>query len=289
MVSLGDGRNGGRQEGGFFFNEREPSIVQSPEEDELLITQHLQAEEEPNYKQCNTVWVAVCQMILIIVYLSASVVLPYGIEPKISHNSTEVQLEESFTYIAFSQPCVWLLLLVADRYLQYKHTLLRRHGYLDFTQKTRYLRRTAEFMFSLGNATMLVVVMLRYTIMTQMNIIRPVGTTSIHGVNYQEMIIGIESIIALFCCGRYAMLVCKFNKAKLPPDAEHEEQMIAVMQPSTHLPDIGYRDSQYVDALLERQADMIRYLKHHTEYLSKRILKLRALQNDGRLMGSVQV
>ncbi|XP_022110761.1 transmembrane protein 192-like [Acanthaster planci] len=292
MVSLGggqDGRHVGRQ-GGFFFNEHEPSILQSPEDEELLITQNLQAEEEPHFKRCSTLWMVALQVVLITAYLAASAVLPYAIEPCVNRNATRAeQLEDAFVYLAFSHPVVWLLLLLADRFLQYRHTLLRRHGYLDFTQKTRYLRRTAEFVFSLGNAFMLTIVLLRYKFMSQVSSVKPVGTASIHGVNYQEMIIGVESIIALFCCARYAMLVYKFNKAELPPDAEQEEQMIAVMQPSTHLPDIGYRDSQYVEALLERQADMIRYLKHHTEYLSKRILKLRASQKDGRLMGSVQV
>ena len=44
----------------------------------------------------------------------------------------------------------------------------------------------------------------------------------------------------------FAVLVYKFNKAELPPDAEQEEQMIAVMQPSTHLPDVGYRSVSWV-------------------------------------------
>ncbi|XP_033641499.1 transmembrane protein 192-like [Asterias rubens] len=280
MVSLnGDGREGHRQRGGIFFSE--PSVLQSPEDEDLLITHHLQTEEECHFKKCNTLWVAVCQIILIVLFLAGSIVLPYVIEPHIHPNETKAQqLDDAFTYVAFAQPAMWLLLLIIDRYLQYKHIVLRRYGYLDFTQNTRYIRRTTEFMFSLGNAAMLVAVMLCYMFIPPSNSFNLKAGT-VYGVYFQQIIIGIESIVALFCCLRYAVFVYKFNSAKLAPDVEHEEQMIAVMQPSTHLPDVGYRDSQYVDSLLERQADMIRYLKHHTEHLSKRILKLRSAQTTG--------
>ncbi len=177
-------------------------------------------------------------------FLAGSIVLPYAIEPHIHPNETiPERLDDAFTYVAFAQPVMWLLLLLIDRYLQYKHIVLRRYGYLDFTQNTRYIRRTAEFMFSLGNAAMLVVVMLCYKVIPPSNSVNPTDKKAgtVYGVNLQEIIIGIESLVALFCCIRYAIYVYKFNSAKLAPDVEHEEQMIAVMQPSTHLPDIGYR------------------------------------------------
>ena len=94
--------------------------------------------------------------LLQVLFLAGSIVLPYVIEPHIHPNETKAQqLDDAFTYVAFAQPAMWLLLLIIDRYLQYKHIVLRRYGYLDFTQNTRYIRRTTEFMFSLGEKSLL--------------------------------------------------------------------------------------------------------------------------------------
>ena len=54
---------------------------------------------------------------------------------------------------------------------------------------------------------MLTLVMLRYKFMAPADY-KPMGTTSIHGVNYQEILIGVESAVALFCCFRYASESC---------------------------------------------------------------------------------
>ena len=53
---------------------------------------------------------------------------------------------------------------------------------------------------------MLVIVMLHYKVLTRQNRDDPVDKDleKIHGINYQEIIIGVESLVALFCCFRYA-------------------------------------------------------------------------------------
>ena len=51
---------------------------------------------------------------------------------------------------------------------------------------------------------------------------------------------------------------------------------VASPPPSPHLYPPAYRDGEDLDELLERQADMIRYLQQHNANLGRRILELQA-------------
>ena len=46
---------------------------------------------------------------------------------------------------------------------------------------------------------------------------------------------------------------------------------------------ISFRDNDYLDEVLEKQADMIRYLQQHNANLGKRLMKLTAQQSRSSL------
>lgn len=64
----------------------------------------------------------------------------------------------------------------------------------------------------------------------------------------------------------------------MSPDVAQDEMISSFMQ-NSGTSEIGFRDENYSDQVLEKQADMIRYLKQHNSQLGRRILALTAENN----------
>ncbi|XP_016010072.1 transmembrane protein 192 isoform X2 [Rousettus aegyptiacus] len=62
----------------------------------------------------------------------------------------------------------------------------------------------------------------------------------------------------------------KFNKAKPQPDILEEEKVYAY--PSNVTPETGFRTTSSLEEIVEKQGDIIVYLKRHNALLSKRLL-----------------
>jgi hypothetical protein len=96
-------------------------------------------------------------------------------------------------------------------------------------------------------------------------------------VKYWMMIlIGLEMIISIPCLVYYIGQTCWFNYRKFPPDVIQETSSIA-NSPTATLTTVGFvRDGEDLDELLERQADMIRYLQQHNASLGRKIMELQS-------------
>ncbi|GAA6106204.1 transmembrane protein 192 [Tachysurus ichikawai] len=81
---------------------------------------------------------------------------------------------------------------------------------------------------------------------------------------------------AAFCMGPQ---VLKFNKQSLSPDITEDERShtFSVTDSNMHT-EMGFRDGSCLEEVVEKQADLIEYLKQHNTMLSKRILTLAARQ-----------
>ena len=82
-------------------------------------------------------------------------------------------------------------------------------------------------------------------------------------------------LIALPCQVYYLVRVFKFNMLKPAPDVEDDLALpystAHWAEASTDGGDIGLREGDYLDEVLEKQADMIRYLQQHNANLAQRI------------------
>ncbi|XP_027722592.1 transmembrane protein 192 isoform X2 [Vombatus ursinus] len=67
----------------------------------------------------------------------------------------------------------------------------------------------------------------------------------------------------------------RFNKAKPRPDIIEEENMYAYANNSTS--ETGFRTSSSLEEVVEKQGDIIEYLKRHNALLSKRLLAVTSL------------
>lgn len=77
------------------------------------------------------------------------------------------------------------------------------------------------------------------------------------------------------------MLTVKFNVSRKSPDINKEMDR-PVFLPS-QLKDLGYKDSSYVNNVLENQADMIRYLQERNQKLTQKLFELTEKSNSANI------
>ncbi|XP_030881812.1 transmembrane protein 192 [Leptonychotes weddellii] len=83
-------------------------------------------------------------------------------------------------------------------------------------------------------------------------------------------ILALELICSLTCLLVYTVKIRKFNKAKPQPDVLEEEKIYAY--PSNITSETGFRTISSLEDIVEKQGDIIAYLKRHNALLSKRLL-----------------
>ncbi|MEQ2242117.1 hypothetical protein ILYODFUR_032548 [Ilyodon furcidens] len=76
-------------------------------------------------------------------------------------------------------------------------------------------------------------------------------------------------------CVCFAVKVMKFNKEQAAPDVSQEEHSHTYTVTSVPT-ETGFRGSSTLEEVVEKQADLIEYLKQHNTLLSKRLLNLTA-------------
>ncbi|XP_061440397.1 transmembrane protein 192 isoform X3 [Rhineura floridana] len=73
--------------------------------------------------------------------------------------------------------------------------------------------------------------------------------------------------------------VSNFNRAKPRPDIIEEEQMCAYLNHTAS--EIGFREASSLEEIVEKQGDVIEYLKRHNALLSQKLLALTSQQGSG--------
>ncbi|XP_058131366.1 transmembrane protein 192 isoform X2 [Dasypus novemcinctus] len=164
------------------------------------------------------------------------------------------------TVIILGKVILWLLHLLLEQYIQYHHSKVRNRGYNMIYRSTRHLKRLALMIHSTGNTGLLL------TLCIQHSFPEP-------GKLYVALILAIlalELICSLTCLLIYTVKIRKFNKAKPRPDVLEEEKIYAY--PSSVNSETGFRTISCLEEIVEKQGDIILYLKRHNALLSKRLL-----------------
>jgi len=92
-------------------------------------------------------------------------------------------------------------------------------------------------------------------------------------VDYLRGLITLESLVVLCCSVSYILLVREFNSKQLPPDVMRDD-FASSMTMNEDMGSVGCQDQELILEVMERQAEMIRYLKQHSETLGSKILVL---------------
>ena len=170
--------------------------------------------------------------------------------------------------------------MVIDRILRRQHYISRTNGYLDFYRKTRNIRRMPLMVYSGGMSMLTILLVLLYDYCS------PDGSTSsssqcpgdlpLTKANYLQFLVSLETIIVLPILIIYLVWTVQFNRKQASPDVHQDDMLNVFMHSHEHNADVGFRDEDFLDDVLEKQADLIRYLKQHNSHLGRKLVKLTA-------------
>ncbi|XP_067032185.1 transmembrane protein 192-like [Acropora muricata] len=272
MVSL----SGEQGQGGYFFNQEDstPGLA-SQVQDEVLASEtgSLGLLEENRFQPIHTAWIALLQLILFVAFETLQFVLAN--ENLINRKSLSLGGPDApFRLFVVLHVALWVLVFISDRILQCQHHKSQKNGYLQFFRETKELRRLPHAILSLGNAVLLVVAVFSDKF--------PQSDLGLQ--NILQIVFSIEFVICVPGIMWYLVKVVKFNRRRPLPDVQNED---FVSQNYGDAPGslsiTGYRDNDYLDEVLEKQADMIRYLQQHNANLGKRLMKLTTQQRRNSL------
>ncbi|XP_031784983.1 transmembrane protein 192 isoform X2 [Nasonia vitripennis] len=190
---------------------------------------------------------------------------------------------DTYFVLLYLHCAYWLLIMVVDHLVKARHHTLRICGYLDFYQSTYQHIRTPLFISSLWNTIYLLLsVILHHTHKNNYeNYCR--ASEWFTPLNYILLLTTFELIIIVPVYINYIKRVVRFNRTKPPPDVTREEWLMSFTQDS-YTGEVGYHQRGLnLAELLEKQADLIRYLRDHNVRLSHRMMLLashrRAMQS----------
>lgn len=172
-----------------------------------------------------------------------------------------------FYYVMIYIRCIfWVSTLIIDILITRRHNDLRRQGYHDFYRNKILTYKDAPLsIVTLSNMTMFMV----QTIKLQTNESEFCCQKFIQSPStYMCNFCGIETILLMIIHGAYITKVYHFNNIHSLPDALRDME-----QPFVGSLGVTIENNKVVD-LLEKQADLIYYLKEQNINLKQKLLQL---------------
>lgn len=181
--------------------------------------------------------------------------------------TSESSCQTYFTLL-YIRCAYWVGTYVLDAMITYRHNQLRRHGYHDFYRQNILIYKNAPFIIvTLWNMIMFFIQTLMqqnyasdFALHCQKTIRSP--------ITYAVIFCGLETILLMFVHGTYIMKVWHFNRVTCLPDALRD-----VEQPFLGTLGITVDNAKVAD-LLEKQADLIYYLKEQNTHLNRKLMQL---------------
>ncbi|KAG7204089.1 hypothetical protein KM043_001940 [Ampulex compressa] len=238
-------------------------------DDEEYLQPVLSSQEEEYFQKLDTVPIVFLPLVLSVL-LEITVIVFVSVWPE-EHSKCDTY----FIYL-YLHGVYWLIVMLTDHVVKAKHYKLRIYGYLDFYQATYQSIRTPLFIASLWNTCYLILaVILHHT----------------HKVNYEEyckasewftplnyiaLLTTLEFMIIIPTYIKYIKQVLMFNRMRPPSDVTRVEWLSSFTQDSyAGSGEVGYhRRGSNLEELLEKQADLIRYLKDHNVKLNQKMMFL---------------
>jgi len=224
-------------------------------------------EAGPRFRRVPTLVAAITQIMLCVAQIVLVFLLPSLYD---KHQQDEDRKFGSFSLLIYSHGAHWAAFLIIDQFLHHHHHKSRLQGYLEFYIKTKNVRRAPFYILSIGNAVLMIVVMILHDLCDSSKQCRHTFTK----IDYLRGLITMESMVIICLVVSYILLLSDFHKKQLPPDMLREDITNSAMLNSTNGEVIGCPEPGQMVEVLERQAEMIRYLHEHSENLGRKILLL---------------
>ncbi|XP_064550462.1 transmembrane protein 192 [Drosophila montana] len=178
---------------------------------------------------------------------------------------------DAYFIMLYLRATFWVITFIFDHFVKKQHDDLRLNGYHDFHRDTNMQKGIPLQIVSLWNSMLLAVqAMIHHYYGEQFWTHCAAGWLS--PISYVTAFSVAENMVLAATHGCYIDKVSKFNKAKLSPDvlrgADRAGGSLGLMQPGGDTAE-----------LLEKQADLIAYLRDHTHKLNQ---KLHQMQTNVR-------
>ncbi|XP_039879752.1 transmembrane protein 192 isoform X1 [Simochromis diagramma] len=209
---------------------------------------------------CHAILLTLLNVVYVVLSVCVAVlcVLKFGQEEVCKSILGRVQGD---SVIVFAKSCLWILVLMFTGCVHHHHSRARSRGYLRFYRQTQRLKQVPFIIHSAGNALLMTLLAARLP-------------QTVH-VYVLLSILGFEVLLTLPYLLYYIVKVMRFNRERAAPDVSQEE--LSHTYSVTNAPtETGFRGSSNLEEVVEKQADLIEYLKQHNTILSKRLLNLTA-------------
>ncbi|CAF0743349.1 unnamed protein product [Didymodactylos carnosus] len=217
---------------------------------------------EQIHPKIRTTGIIIFHIFLTILFEAAIIVLPL-----LCHPNKQCVLH-GYVYSLYIHSASWLFNVAFDRFYHYQQDKSRRNGYLEFYRKTHNLRRAPLFIISAGNAILVSLIkVLEYCYD------KPCTSLKLRAWHFLQFLTTIEVILMMIALVWYLVLTIKFNSRRARPDAAQEDSSGSFAATQTSISESGSRNEAYTENILEKQADMIRYLRERNIYLGRLVMR----------------
>ncbi|XP_062902391.1 transmembrane protein 192 isoform X2 [Mobula hypostoma] len=248
--------------------ENSTDVTQSVEEDPpidlpLLHADTLVGDVRPYFKSVPTGCWAILLTFLHVAFVALAYTLVFLCVTSSGNCSNVLGSFKPVTVVIIAKVVLWTLHAVFEFYLQTQHSKVRNRGYLALYRSIKHLKHLPLFIHSTGTAVILLILAVQLSFELKGLLI--------------YVILGVLTV-ELFCSSAclviYTVRITKFNRMKPCPDIQEEEGRHRYPNRSNILSETGFRDGTSLENLVEKQADLIDYLKMHNVQLSKKLLAL---------------
>ncbi|EDV42110.1 uncharacterized protein Dana_GF17177 [Drosophila ananassae] len=185
---------------------------------------------------------------------------------------------DAYFIMLYLRATFWVITYLFDHFVKIQHNNLRMNGYHDFHRETNMQKGIPLQLVSLWNSALLAVQALIHHYYGE-NFWEHCAAGWLSPVSYVTAFTVAENLVLTVTHSFYIDKVRKFNNAKLVPDVlrgtDRAGGSLGLMQPGGDTTE-----------LLEKQADLIAYLRDHTHKLNQ---KLHQMQTNVRPVRAPQI
>ena len=220
-----------------------------------------------HFKYIITGYMSMFELLVLFLYTLACFIDIYVVK---DDEFIEDVLKNKFSFYSLLHVFLWIFVFIIDRATQYLHHKIRLRGYLKLYLQLRNVRRVPIIVYSSGMAAIVLV----FSVERQLTYF--ITFSAFKFDFFITIIVGIELVVSGVGLVYYIWLTLRFNHSKPKPDTIGTEgHMVSPFLSAP--PDIGFSrndETENVEELLDKQADMIRYLRAHSANLGRKINEL---------------
>ncbi|XP_058461759.1 transmembrane protein 192 isoform X2 [Malaya genurostris] len=177
---------------------------------------------------------------------------------------------EAYFIMLYLRAAFWLLTYLFDHFVKNRHEKLRLNGYHEFHRATAYHRTVPLQIVSLWNTFLLATQTLIQHYYGDSFAEKCLVVGLLSPIVYITLFSSLETVVLSIVSGFYMAKVIRFNRSAAAPDALQGSR--GHSSGSLGLTQQGLSTAE----LLEKQADLINYLKDHNLKLNQKIMQMNA-------------